>query len=152
MRTGHIELFLMRWEVSDMNRQFGIGLLVGGCFGLVGVGTLIDAIGGVTVRTNIAPDNTALAAFNPLLPGATVKPTWTVAKDSVNKEVELILVTEVKDFSLVRTKFIFGGARIQVPCDIASGNARLELVGQQDSDVISSVAVEILPPGPDCVR
>ena len=142
----------MRWEVSDMNRQFGIGLLVVGCLGLVGVGALIDAIGGVTVRTNVAPDTTALTVFDPLLPGTFVKPTWTVGKDSSNKEVELMLTTEAKDYSLVHTKFIFGGARIQVPCDVAAGSARLELVGQQDRDVISSVAVEILPPGPDCVR
>lgn len=135
-----------------MNRQFGIGLLVAGCLGLVSVGALIDAIGGVTVRTNIAPDTTALTVFDPLLPGTFVKPTWTAQKDSSNKEVELMLTTEAKDYSLVRTKFIFGTARIQIPCDIASGNARLELSGQQEGEVISSVAVEILPPGPDCVR
>lgn len=135
-----------------MNKRFRIGLLVAGCVGLIGIGALIDAIGGVTVRTNIAPDTTALSVFDPLLPGTFIKPTWTVIEDSVNKEVELMLVTEAQTYTLARTTFKAGSARIQIPCDIVSGNARLELVGEQDGDVISSVAVEILPPGPDCVR
>ena len=135
-----------------MNRQVGIGLVVAGCVGLIGVGALIDVTGGVTIRASVAPDTVALTVFDPLLPGTGVKPTWTVAKGSAKKEVELMLITEARDYVVVRTKFIFGNTRIQVPCDIAPGNARLELVGQQDGDVISSVAVEILSPGPDCVR
>lgn len=135
-----------------MNKQLGIGLIIAGCAALLGIGIIIDAVGGVTIRTNIAPDTTALTVFDPLLPGAFVKPTWTTMKDSVHRAVELVLVTQVKEYLLVRTNFSFGNARISVPCDIVSGSARLALVGQQSGDVISSVSVEILPPGPDCVR
>lgn len=135
-----------------MNKQVGIGLLVAGCVGLLGIGIIIDAVGGVSIRTNIALDTMALTVFDPLLPGASVKPTWTVAKDSINRTVELVLVTQTKEYMLVHTNFSFGNARILVPCDVVSGKARLELVGQQNRDVISSVSVEILPPGPDCVR
>lgn len=135
-----------------MNKQFGIGLLVVGCVGLIGIGALIDAIGGVTIRTNIAPDMTALTVFDPLLPGTYARPTWAVAQDSIPKEVDLVLRTMSRAYVLVRTKFSFGNARIQIPCDVVAGSARLELLGRQDHEVISSVAVEILPPGPDCVR
>lgn len=135
-----------------MNKQLGIGLIIAGCVALLGIGIIIDAVGGVSIRTNIAPDTTALTVFDPLLPGASVKPTWTTMKDAVHRAVELILVTQIKEYHLIRTSFSYGNARILVPCDVTPGSARLELVGQQSGDVISSVSVEILPPGPDCVR
>lgn len=135
-----------------MNSNVGIGLLIVGCIGLVGIGALIDATGGVTVRTNIAPDSVALTVFNPLSPGALSNPTWSVVKNSLNKEVELVLITQTKEHSLVHGSFISGTARVVIPCDVVSGKARLELIGQQNRNVLSSVPVEILPPGPDCVR
>lgn len=135
-----------------MNKGLGIGLLLVGCVGLVGVGVLIDLVGGITARTNIAPDTVALTVFDPLLPGASVRPSWNVAKDSFNKDVEVVLVTQAKDYSLAHTPFTLGSSHVQVPCDIASDKARFELVGQQNRDVLSSVGVKILSPGPDCVR
>ncbi len=152
MRISHTGRFLMRWVVRDMNKRVGIGLLAAACVGLIGVGALIDAIGGVTVRTNIASDAVALTVFDPLLPGTQVRPTWTVVAGSVNRDVEIVLVTTSKDYPLVRTKLLFGNTRATLPCDLIAGNARLELIGQQDREVISSVAVDILPAGPDCVR
>lgn len=135
-----------------MNSKVGIGLLVTGCVGLIGVGALIDAVGGVTIRTSVAPDTVALAVFDPLSPGTQVNPTWSVAKDSPNKEIELVLITQTKEYLLVHASFISGTARVVIPCELVSGSARLELVGQQNRNVISSVPVKILPPGPDCVR
>ena len=135
-----------------MTKQLGIGLLVTGCVALLGIGIIIDVVGGVSIRTNIAPDMAALTVFDPLLPGTFVKPTWTVAKGSVQRTVELVLVTQTKKYRLVHTNFSFGNARMRIPCNIVPGKARLELVGKQSRDVISSVSVEILPPGPDCVR
>lgn len=135
-----------------MNRQVGGVLVIVGCLALVGVGALIDATGGVTIRTNIAPDITGLTVFDPLLPGTHVKPSWTVTKGVANREVELVLVTEEKEYSLARTKFNVGSGLIVIPCELAGGNVRIELIGQQDRDVISSIEVEVLPPGPDCVR
>jgi len=135
-----------------MNRQVGIALTVVSCLALVGIGALVDVVGGVTVRTNVAPDTVSLTVFDPLLPGAVVTPTWTVASTDVKRPVLLVLVTATKEYTLAQTNFFAGRVRAQVPCDIAAGDARLELVGEQEGDRISSVAVEVLSPGPDCVR
>lgn len=135
-----------------MNKSVFIGLVIGGCLLLAGAGELIDITGGITIRTHVAPDEVALTIFNPLLPGVSVRPTWTVFKNAPAKEIELVLSTQTQEYSLAHTKFLFGNTRAIVPCDALAGDARLELVGQHDRDVISSVGVEILPPGPDCVR
>lgn len=142
----------MQWGTSDMNKRARTGFLMVACIGLIGVGALIDAIGGIAVRTNIAPDTALLTVFDPLLPGSIVSSAWNVSEGETKKEVALVLVTPTQDFTLIHTSFVTGNARILIPCEVLPGNARLELVGEEQRNVISSVAVEILPPGPDCVR
>lgn len=135
-----------------MNKQAGITLIIVSCAALVGVGALIDAVGGVTIRTNVGPDKAQLTVYEPLLPGTQVRPTWTVSEGDVNREVKLLLITEGRDYTLVSSPFRAGGALVVIPCGIVGEKGRLELVGAQDRGVISSVAVEFLPAGPDCVR
>lgn len=135
-----------------MTRNLRILAAAFSIFALVGVGVLVDRFGYVEIRTNNSDRAITLSVLNPILLGVPVLVRWQGHEEMQDRAIELRMVHAQETVSFGITPLVAGLARIHVSCTSSLTPARIELVEQATGAILASAAVELLPPGPDCVR
>lgn len=135
-----------------MTRNLRIATAAFSIFALVGVGVLVDRFGYVEIRTNNSERAITLSIPNPILLGVPVVVRWQGHEEMQDRAVELRIVHAQETVSFGATSLVSGLARIHVSCTSLLAPARIELVEQTTEAILASAAIDLLPPGPDCVR
>ena len=118
---------------------------------VIGIGLIIDRVGGVGIRTDDISSHVSLSISQPLLRGVPLMIRWQGNQEE-NLMVMMQLVSEHETLPLESGKLSAGFLRITIPCALSSLSARLELVESSSSAILAFSPVTLFPPGPDCVR
>ncbi len=117
---------------------------------LVGIGFIVDRVGGFEIRTDDVSSSISLSLSQPVVRGVPVTIRWE-GQQKENLAVAMRLVAATETVSLGSGKLFTGSMRVTVPCTLPSDIARLELSDANSHALLASSSVRILPAGPDCL-
>lgn len=130
----------LAWSVTVV-----LGLII---FLLVGV--LAGKVGGVAIRKQSAiMSNVILSVSEPMMRGVPVRIEWIVGQ-MVDRPVNIFYRENGRETQIGQARWQDGRAVIQVPCSIG-GVGTLLIRQVSGGQMITSLAVELAPPGPECV-
>lgn len=134
-----------------MNKIFQyVSLSVSAVF-LIGIGLILDRIGGYGIRTDDVSSSVILSFSQPVLPGVPFALRWQ-GDDSQNIGVTLRLMSEEEPIVLGESELFAQSMSVVFPCTLPSAPFRLELVDTINGAILGVSPISILPPGPDCVK
>jgi hypothetical protein len=134
-----------------MNKTLQYISLGMGAILLVGIGFIVDRVGGFEIRTDDVSSSISLVFSQPLLRGVPLTIRWEGQQEE-NIPVTMRLVSTGTTVSFGSGKLFAGSMRITVPCTLPSDTGRLELLDASNQALLASSSVDILSAGPDCVQ
>lgn len=126
-----------------------VSLGIGAVF-LVGIGFILDRVGGYGVRTDDVSSSMTLSFSEPALLGVPHYVQWQ-GNEQTNIGVELYVVSKEETRVLGTGQLLFGGMFITIPCSFTNPPFRLELKNTITGAILGVSEIDTLPPGPDCV-
>ena len=134
-----------------MNKTFQyISLGVSTAF-LIGIGLVIDRIGGYGIRTDDVSSSVVLSVSQPVLPGVPLTVRWQGNQER-DIDVTLRLISGEEVLVLGTGGLLVEAMPVVFPCALPPAPFRLELIDTTNRAILGVMPVSILPPGPDCVR
>lgn len=118
---------------------------------LIGIGLIVDRVGGFAIRTDDVSSSISLSFSQPSLRGVPLTIRWQ-GQQQGNFAVTMQLISPSGTVVLGSGKLFSGSMHITIPCALPESPARLELIDTSTRAILASSPIDILPPGPDCVR
>lgn len=128
-----------------------IGIIV-----LIGVGYLANRVGNIAARG--VRDGTrviTLTVSQPIVPGVGVSVRWDTALGQEAVPVTMRARSRAGEAVVGQGEFAAGQGLIHIPCAMGGQEISLALYAApagQTAQLLASVAAEVLPAGPDCLR
>ena len=120
-------------------------------FLLLGIGLALDRVGGLSIRTDDSTSSVNLSFSEPAVVGVPLLVRWQ-KEGSANIGVALRLVSGEHTHLLGEGQFLEGAMTITLPCQLSPAPYRLELFDVLNDALLGVQEIQVLPPGPDCVR
>lgn len=134
-----------------MNKLLQFALWAFGAIALVGVGFIVDRVGGFEIRTDDVSSPISLVVSQPIVRGVPLVVRWE-GQQRENIAVSMRVVTSGGTIVLGGGKLLTGSMRITIPCTLPSDIARLELTDDTSHALLASSSLQLLPAGPDCIQ
>ncbi len=118
---------------------------------LIGIGLILDRIGGFGIRTDDIYSPITLTFSEPMLVGVPVTVRWDTALQS-NIGVSMRLITKNDTVHLGEGEMLDGSMAVELPCMLPPAPLRLELTDTTTSAMLAVSSVTTISAGPDCIR
>ncbi|MDA1168972.1 MAG: hypothetical protein O3A36_01380 [bacterium] len=118
---------------------------------LVGIGFILDRVGGFGIRSDDVSSSMTLSFSEPALLGVPYYVRWQ-GDEQVNIGVILRLVSKEESYVFGLGQLLVGGMFITIPCSLTEPPFRLELKNAITGALLGVSEIDTLPPGPDCVQ
>jgi len=118
---------------------------------LVAVGYLADVVGNIGIRRVGPSEPIQMNMSLPVIPGAPVQVRWSLPDSFPDQAITIGLRAAGGDILLAQGNLSDEKLVIVVPCKSEVEDASIVMQSQISAETISWLAVEIMPPGPDCV-
>ncbi|MEK7500321.1 MAG: hypothetical protein AAB649_07025 [Patescibacteria group bacterium] len=118
---------------------------------LVGIGFILDRVGGFGIRTDDVSSSATLSVSEPALLGVPQYVHWQ-GSDTANIGVLLRIVSKQETRVLGEGELLAGGMVVTIPCSFSDPPFRLELKNTVTGALLGVSEIDTFPPGPDCVR
>lgn len=145
-----VSSYFKRHEIQ-MTKSFQYTLLGVSAAILLGIGLIIDRIGGYGIRTDDVSASVTLFVPAPVLLGVPFTVRWE-GDYNQNVGVTLRLISEHEPLVLGNGDLLIGSQTALLPCTLPPSPFRLELIETTSRAILGVSSLETLPPGPDCVR
>jgi hypothetical protein len=116
---------------------------------LIGIGLILDRVGGYGIRTDDVSSSVVLSVPQPVLPGVPFTVRWD--GDIQHIGVTLRFVSEQESLLLGEASLVDQAMSIVLPCGLPPAPYRLELIDVTNRSILGVSSLEVLPAGPDCV-
>ncbi len=108
--------------------------------------------GNIEIRRVRSGNDIVVVLSEPVVPGVGTVVRWEALAGLPNQPVEFRIRDTVAEQSFGQARLRDGKATVFFPCTIASGSANLLMVSVSTGALLHQTPVDLLPPGPDCLR